>query len=727
MVTVEKADDGGDGLFRAVTDVGWVSGPGETAFVRDPRIDTGNATQMARAAAASGLAARVYVVEGRSQHINLIVEPAPVRVRVVEVVPPEPPKLLDMARRVLDYDEDLDPVELELVAIDLNEVGGGRDGRALAAAVPLRRAGPVGAGRASWTPARRSPRTGRCWAASARARSTPSCTAASRRRAWRCARGCEPARASAPTLLKCCLRERGIESDGATRRRALGRDARGGPRGAAPPRARRWRRCRHDRRAHHRLRRLRAPVEHAGHARALRRARAPAGLAGHHRRARARAGRPRPDPGGGGQRDRGHRPRRRLRPPGDRRRHARERPLDARESSGPGARCCRRGARVAVLGRDRPGRDRHVDGARHARRARRDRARPAAARAGARPRWRASERETVVLGRTHGQPGLPITFGFKAAVWTGRGPPPPRARSRRRGRAWPSASSPGRSARARSGARRGSSCRPACARGWRSTPPDITWLTARDRVAELLTLLAMVTGTLAKIGREVYELQRPEIGELAEATHAGLVGSITMPHKRNPELSEHLGTLGRLVRGAAGLALEGLVHEHERDGAAWKAEWAYLPEACLMTRRRACASASRSSRAWRSIASGWRPTSPRSAATCSPSRSCARSPIGWASTARTRSSTRRRCAGRAEGRTLREALGADPAVTAELARRGARRPARPGHRGPPGDRARRSRAGGRGRGDAWARRRGGGPGDAGGRGRGGRPVRRRGP
>src|SRR4029077_16763413 len=79
------------------------------------------------------------------------------------------------------------------------------------------------------------------------------------------------------------------------------------------------------------------------------------------------------------------------------------------------------------------------------------------------------------------------------------------------------------------------------------------------------------------------ELQRPEIGELREAAAAGAVGSITMPHKRNPELSEHLVTLSRLGRAQAAPLLEGMVAEHERDGRAWKAEWIALPEACLLT------------------------------------------------------------------------------------------------------------------------------------------------
>ncbi len=56
-----------------------------------------------------------------------------------------------------------------------------------------------------------------------------------------------------------------------------------------------------------------------------------------------------------------------------------------------------------------------------------------------------------------------------------------------------------------------------------------------------------------------------------------------MAHKRNPEISEHLVTLARLARVQAGVLLEGMVGEHERDGRTWKAEWIALPETCLLT------------------------------------------------------------------------------------------------------------------------------------------------
>jgi adenylosuccinate lyase len=187
-------------------------------------------------------------------------------------------------------------------------------------------------------------------------------------------------------------------------------------------------------------------------------------------------------------------------------------------------------------------------------------------------------RDTLMLGRTHGQPGLPITFGFKAALWAAEvrrhlervSEAEPRLAVGQLAGAVGTLSAYGKAGpelQRRLMARLGLGV------------PDASWLTARDRVAEFVGLLATITGTLAKVGNEVYNLQRPELGELSEAPTEGVVGSITMPQKRNPERSEHLVTLARLVRADAGLALEGLTGEHERDGAAWKTEWQALPRA----------------------------------------------------------------------------------------------------------------------------------------------------
>jgi adenylosuccinate lyase len=191
----------------------------------------------------------------------------------------------------------------------------------------------------------------------------------------------------------------------------------------------------------------------------------------------------------------------------------------------------------------------------------------------------AEHRRTLMLGRTHGQAGLPITFGFKAAVWAAE----VRRHLGRTVEAEPRLAVgqlAGAVGTLSSWGDQGLELQRRVMERLGLGVPDTSWINARDRIAELVTLLALVTGTLAKIGNEVYNLQRPEIGELSETPSDGVVGSITMPQKRNPERSEHLVTLARVVRAAAAPALEGLVSEHERDGAAWKAEWAFLPQAC---------------------------------------------------------------------------------------------------------------------------------------------------
>lgn len=191
-------------------------------------------------------------------------------------------------------------------------------------------------------------------------------------------------------------------------------------------------------------------------------------------------------------------------------------------------------------------------------------------------------RDTVMVGRTHGQPGAPITFGWKAASWADE---VSRHLDRLREGAprWLVGQLGGGVGTLAAQGPAGLQVRARFCRELGLAEPDISWLTARDRIAEVGGVLAMVTGTLARIGGEVYELQRPEIGELREAVAGGVVGSITMAHKRNPERSEHLDTLARLTRANAAVLLESMVGAHERDGRSWKAEWVALPEVCLLT------------------------------------------------------------------------------------------------------------------------------------------------
>ncbi len=110
-------------LFSPVTSVTVLARADETVLVDAPDVDTGVPTQLARVAAAQAPGARCVIVRGRYGHVSFILDPAPIRIRVVEVVPPWPPKLVDQLSRVLDLAEDLPPVELVPELIDLRELG----------------------------------------------------------------------------------------------------------------------------------------------------------------------------------------------------------------------------------------------------------------------------------------------------------------------------------------------------------------------------------------------------------------------------------------------------------------------------------------------------------------------------------------------------------------------------------------------------------------------------
>jgi hypothetical protein len=121
VVAVRKASL--DPLFSPVVQARVLAGPDEVVSVDSPETDVGNATALARTALAhSRSGVRAYVVRGRYEHVNFIWEPAPVRIRVTEVVPPEPPKLLAMAEQAVAFDEDLPPIELVLDAVDIRRL-----------------------------------------------------------------------------------------------------------------------------------------------------------------------------------------------------------------------------------------------------------------------------------------------------------------------------------------------------------------------------------------------------------------------------------------------------------------------------------------------------------------------------------------------------------------------------------------------------------------------------
>jgi hypothetical protein len=110
-------------LFTPVSEVRMLSGPDTTVWIDDDRVDVGNASSLARAALSRDAdGALAYVVRGRHEHVNFIWRPAPIRIRVTEVVPPQPAKLFSMAAQAIAFDEELPPIELVLDAVDIREL-----------------------------------------------------------------------------------------------------------------------------------------------------------------------------------------------------------------------------------------------------------------------------------------------------------------------------------------------------------------------------------------------------------------------------------------------------------------------------------------------------------------------------------------------------------------------------------------------------------------------------
>lgn len=119
LVAVEKAST--DPLFSPVVEARVLALPDQIAILHSPHTDVGNASALAEAVVPhqrEGVVA--YVVRGLFEHINFIWRPEPVVVRVTEVVPPRPPKLLMMAQQALAFDEDLPPMRLELDEVDID-------------------------------------------------------------------------------------------------------------------------------------------------------------------------------------------------------------------------------------------------------------------------------------------------------------------------------------------------------------------------------------------------------------------------------------------------------------------------------------------------------------------------------------------------------------------------------------------------------------------------------
>ena len=192
-------------------------------------------------------------------------------------------------------------------------------------------------------------------------------------------------------------------------------------------------------------------------------------------------------------------------------------------------------------------------------------------------------KDTVMIGRTHGQHALPITLGFKFAVW---GYEINRHLERideckKRVLAGKVSGAVGTQAGLGEHAEKIQAL--VMKRLGLGVAEISTQIVQRDRYAELLCIYGMVASSLENFATEIRELQRPEIGELFESFEVKKqVGSSTMPHKQNPETCERVCGLARIVRSLSTPALEDMVTWHERDLTQSSAERFILPESNIL-------------------------------------------------------------------------------------------------------------------------------------------------
>ncbi|MGA2368340.1 MAG: adenylosuccinate lyase [Dehalococcoidia bacterium] len=189
-----------------------------------------------------------------------------------------------------------------------------------------------------------------------------------------------------------------------------------------------------------------------------------------------------------------------------------------------------------------------------------------------------SNKDTLMIGRTHGVHAEPITFGLKMALWSQE-----MKRNHNRLQEARKIISVGKISGA---VGTYATVSPdieekTCARLGLSPAPISNQIIQRDRHAQFVTTLAIVGSSLEKFATEIRALQRTEILEAEEPFSAGQTGSSAMPHKRNPELCERVCGLARLIRGNAVTSLENVALWHERDISHSSNERIILPDACL--------------------------------------------------------------------------------------------------------------------------------------------------
>ena len=191
-------------------------------------------------------------------------------------------------------------------------------------------------------------------------------------------------------------------------------------------------------------------------------------------------------------------------------------------------------------------------------------------------------RDTPMAGRTHLQHALPVTFGYKTAVWL---------LMVRRHRERLSQLRPrvlvgqfgGAAGTLASLGDQGLAVHEALMKDLGLEASPVTWHVARDGLAEAVQFLGLVTGSLGKIAYDIMLMMTNELGEAFEPFVKGRGASSTMPQKRNPISCELITYAARAVRQHCGLMLDAMIQDFERATGPWHIEWSAIPESFILT------------------------------------------------------------------------------------------------------------------------------------------------
>src|SRR5881397_3994295 len=188
-------------------------------------------------------------------------------------------------------------------------------------------------------------------------------------------------------------------------------------------------------------------------------------------------------------------------------------------------------------------------------------------------------RETIMVGRSHGVHGEPVSFGFKLAIWYEEV-----RRHRDRLRAVRQDIAVGKLSGAMGTfAHLGPEVEEfVCARLGLKPDPISSQIVQRDRHAAYLSALALLAASIEKFATEVRHLQRTEVLEAEEYFSPGQKGSSAMPHKRNPIAAENLCGLARVVRANCVASMENIALWHERDISHSSVERVIIPDSTIL-------------------------------------------------------------------------------------------------------------------------------------------------